>query len=306
MLLFWETNYSCAFNYCSIAYNRDTDSLELGDYFSRGDGAVDPCSLVDIPYLDTDKNLWHIFPKLCVNEAAWQKQKQGNLDYVTMMDGLRTIYPTMLAMCVDPDEFLEGNTSSQFYTTPNRYAYQDPFVVEFGSVQSISHFYIHQTHSGSSYDNTFLDLDVYNEETQDWDRVQRVSYAGGNAKTLVALDAPIEAKTIRLVPGDTGRYGWILKHFTFYSSQEPVGYSATKSVRWCLVLPYWAGAYNRYSGNDFDLGYVNTSYGKNPGCPALALTVGDSHAFGTFYVDNATDLSGRQKVNPVSLQISLE
>lgn len=297
---------SCAFNYCTLNYNQDSEMIELGPYYPRHAGDVDPCSLLNIPYLDTNLNLWRLFPKFCVNEASWVKEKAGDLDIDTMMDGMRTAILMMLAMCNDPDEYVEGNSSPQFYVTQNRYAYQDPFIVEFETEQEISHIAVHQTHANSNYDNTFFDLDIWNETTEEWDRAQRVSYAGVNAKSLVPLNSPITAKTIRLVPGDTGRYGWILKYITFYNANQPANVPVSKDVKWCVVLPYWGGLFNRYSGTTFDTNNISSSFVENTGCPALALTVGDNNTFGALYVKNATALEAKSKVEPVSLQLFLE
>lgn len=296
---------SCAHTHSNITYHRESGAFELDPYFVRGDGSVDPASLVNLPYLDETNNAWRIFPRLSVSEDAWQKEKAGTLTIDDQFVGFRTTVPTFLAMGVDPDDYVDGNKASQFYVSPNRYAYNDPIVVEFETEQTLSHVGIHQTHSGSSYDNTYFDLDVYNEDTQEWDRAERVSYPGGNNKSFVALATPVNAKTIRLVPQDTGYYGWILKYLTFYTNVEPTDLNATKDIRWCIALPYWNGIYNRYSGTDFDTYNMYTSF-SDSNCPLLAMTVGDNDSFGTLFVEKALGLSAKQKVEPVSLKLFLE
>lgn len=297
---------SCAHTHSNITYHSDSGAFELDPYLVRGDGSVDQASLINIPYLDEANSVWRIFPRLVVNEENWQKERAGTLTTEDQFSGFRTIVPTFLAMSLDPDDFAEGNSASQFYVSPNRYAYNDPFVVEFETEQTISHVGIHQTHSGSRYDNSYFDLDVFNEDTQEWDRAERVSYPGGNDKSFVALANPVVAKTIRLVPGDTGYYGWILKYLTFYTNAEPVNIDTTKTVRWCIMLPYWNGIYNRYSGTDFDMYNIHADYSTQSNCPLLAMTVGDNDSFGTLFVEKATDIGAKQKIEPTSLKLFLE
>jgi hypothetical protein len=273
-------------------------------------------------YLEPTRNLWRIFPKFVVRESVWRAHREGRYTQAQRSQAYIDAANLPMVFHNDPDLVTPGSSVNQIYTTSSRYPYLDPFVMEFDQEVTLTRFDLMQTHSGSRYDNTGLNMQVWDNNANagagDWGPPQVISYGGGNTKNEITLAEPMTGTRFRIYGYDTSRDGWIMKHFAWFSSVEPTNRQPF-DANWALIGPAWNGSNNPYNGGPmpYSTWSVNgpeeiagfpdafpTSESILPRIPWIACTVGDTEKEGAILLSTATNITGREQVDPQFIRLS--
>lgn len=277
--------------------SRNVDTLQIEGTGPRNEGSVPAISMLKSPYQDNSRNgLYRVFPKWSCHYLRLAEIENEDSTYAKT-NGMRYVNSWAYVNNGNPDEFSEGNSELQMYISPGRYHYNYPNILEFDEEVSIKHIAIQQAHAGTIYTNTSFTLAAWDETLNygegDWGPSTTVSYSQGNAKNEVTLDTAVVGKRFRLGGADTGTYNWLCKYMAFYSDTVPTALNESVTLGWCLITPYWYGAFNLRSGNDWDSNLTRgLTHPRTDVMPVLMCSVGDAQRAGTVTLANATDLVG--------------